>query len=105
MTVGGSFGTDPEGARAQDPGSHAGKLLRLRDDGSVPDDNPVVGREGYKPEIFSMGHRNQQGLAFHPETAASWATEHAVQGGGDELRARTMAGPWCPTDDNTPDPG
>ena len=84
MTVGGSFGTNPEGARAQDPSSHAGKLLRLRDDGSVPDDNPFVGRPGYKPEIFSMGHRNQQGLAFHPETAAPWATEHAVQG-GDEL--------------------
>ena len=84
MTVGGSFGTNPEGARAQDPRSHAGKLLRLRDDGSVPDDNPFVGRSGYKPEIFSMGHRNQQGLAFHPETAAPWATEHAVQG-GDEL--------------------
>ena len=84
MTVGGSFGTNPEGARAQDPSSHAGKLLRLRDDGSVPDDNPFVGRPGYKPEIFSMGHRNQQGLAFHPETSAPWATEHAVQG-GDEL--------------------
>ncbi|HJN44487.1 MAG: PQQ-dependent sugar dehydrogenase [Vicinamibacterales bacterium] len=84
MTVGGSFGTNPEGARAQDPSSHAGKLLRLRDDGSVPDDNPFVGREGYKPEIFSMGHRNQQGLAIHPDTAAPWATEHAVQG-GDEL--------------------
>ena len=84
MTVGGSFGTNPEGARAQDPSSHAGKLLRLWDDGSVPDDNPFVGRPGYKPEIFSMGHRNQQGLAFHPETSAPWATEHAVQG-GDEL--------------------
>ena len=84
LTVGGSFGTDAEGAHAQNPNSHAGKLLRLRDDGSVPDDNPFVGREGYKPEIFSMGHRNQQGLAFHPETAAPWATEHAVQG-GDEL--------------------
>jgi glucose/arabinose dehydrogenase len=84
LTVGGSFGTDAEGAHAQNPNSHAGKLLRLRDDGSVPDDNPFVGREGYKPEIFSMGHRNQQGLAFHPQTAAPWATEHAVQG-GDEL--------------------
>ena len=84
MTVGGSFGTNPEGARAQDPSSHAGKLLRVRDDGSVPDDNPFVGRPGYKPEIFSMGHRNQQGLAFHPETSAPWATEHPVQG-GDEL--------------------
>ena len=84
MTLGGSFGTDPDGAHAQNPNSHAGKLLRLRDDGSVPDDNPFVGREGYKPEIFSMGHRNQQGLTFHPQTGVPWATEHAVQG-GDEL--------------------
>jgi len=84
LTIGGSFGTDPNSAPAQDPNSHAGKLLRLRDDGSVPEDNPFVGREGYKPEIFSMGHRNQQGLAFHPETGVPWATEHAVQG-GDEL--------------------
>ncbi len=84
MTVGGAFGVGAGAGRAQDPSSHAGKLLRLRDDGSVPDDNPFVGRPGYQPEIFSMGHRNQQGLAFHPETAALWATEHAVQG-GDEL--------------------
>ncbi len=84
MTVGGAFGTNPGESKAQNPNSHAGKVLRLRDDGTVPDDNPFVGRDGYKPEIFSMGHRNQQGLTFHPVTAAPLVTEHAVQG-GDEL--------------------
>ena len=84
LTVGGAFRTDPAASRAQDPGSHAGKVLRLRDDGSVPDDNPFVGREGYRPEIFSLGHRNHQGLTLHPETLAPMTTEHAVQG-GDEL--------------------
>lgn len=91
LTVGGAFGTNPAESRAQDPGSHAGKILRLRDDGSVPDDNPFVGREGYKPEIFSMGHRNQQGLTFHPRTATPLATEHAVQG-GDELNVIEAGG-------------
>ncbi|MDE2979193.1 MAG: PQQ-dependent sugar dehydrogenase [Acidobacteriota bacterium] len=71
---------------AQDPNSHAGKTLRLRLDGSVPDDNPFVGKEGHKPEIYSMGHRNQMGLALHPETNQPWTTEHAPQG-GDELNA------------------
>ena len=84
LTVGGAFRTDPAESRAQDPGSHAGKVLRLRDDGSVPDDNPFVGREGYLPEIFSLGHRNHQGLTLHPETGAPLTTEHAVQG-GDEV--------------------
>ena len=84
LTVGGAFRTDPAESRAQDPGSHAGKVLRLRDDGSVPEDNPFVGREGYLPEIFSLGHRNHQGLTLHPETFAPLTTEHAVQG-GDEV--------------------
>jgi glucose/arabinose dehydrogenase len=70
--------------RAQDPGNHAGKVLRLRDDGSVPPDNPFVGRAGYKPEIYSYGHRNLQGLTVHPETGQVWQTEHGPQG-GDEL--------------------
>jgi glucose/arabinose dehydrogenase len=64
--------------------SHVGKLLRLRSDGTVPDDNPFVGRAGYKPEIYSMGHRNQQAMALHPVTGAVWAAEHGPQG-GDEL--------------------
>ncbi len=82
MTVGGAFG----GRRmaAQDRTTHHGKVLRLRDDGSVPDDNPFVGQAGYRPEIFSFGHRNQQGAAIHPETGALWTSEHAPQG-GDEV--------------------
>ena len=84
LTVGGAFRTDPLDSRAQDPGSHAGKLLRLRDDGTVPDDNPFAGRPGFKPEIYSLGHRNQNGLTLHPETFAPMTVEHGVQG-GDEL--------------------
>ena len=70
--------------RAQNTDIHGGKILRLKDDGTVPPDNPFVGKPGYKPEIFSYGHRNPQGLAFHPDTGVLWATEHGPQG-GDEL--------------------
>jgi glucose/arabinose dehydrogenase len=70
--------------RAQDTNIHGGKLLRLKDDGTVPADNPFVGKTGYKPEIYSYGHRNLQGLAIHPDTGAVWETEHGPQG-GDEL--------------------
>ena len=84
VTVGGAFRTDPLESRAQDPGTHAGKLLRLRDDGSVPEDNPFVGRAGYEPAIYSLGHRNQNGLTLHPGTFAPMTVEHGVQG-GDEL--------------------
>jgi glucose/arabinose dehydrogenase len=70
--------------RAQDTSNHAGKVLRLRDDGTVPPDNPFVGRAGFKPEIYSYGHRNLQGLTVHPDTGALWETEHGPQG-GDEL--------------------
>lgn len=70
--------------RAQDPSNHHGKILRLRDDGTVPPDNPFVGRAGFRPEIYSYGHRNPQGLAVHPDTGQLWATEHGPQG-GDEL--------------------
>lgn len=95
MTMGGAFGADlVDGTQsffghaklAQDPNSHAGKTLRLRLDGSVPDDNPFVGMSGHKPEVYSMGHRNQMGLALHPESHQPWTTEHAPQG-GDELNA------------------
>jgi glucose/arabinose dehydrogenase len=70
--------------RAQDTTNHAGKVLRLRDDGSVPPDNPFVGRAGFRPEIYSYGHRSLQGLTLHPETGQLWETEHGPQG-GDEL--------------------
>ena len=77
-------GNGPHIARAQDPNDYAGKVVRLRDDGSVPRDNPFVGRAGYKPGIFTMGHRNGHGLAVNPETGELWATEQGPSG-GDEL--------------------
>ena len=70
--------------RAQNTAIHGGKILRLKEDATVPADNPFVGKEGYKPEIFTYGHRNPQGLAFHPQTGALWDNEHGPQG-GDEL--------------------
>ncbi len=69
---------------AQEPGSLRGKILRLRDDGSAPPDNPFIGRAGYKPEIFSLGHRNSLGLMVHPETGALWNNENGPNG-GDEI--------------------
>jgi aldose sugar dehydrogenase len=69
---------------AQDETRHWGKILRLRDDGSVPADNPFVGQAGHRDEIFSTGHRNPQGLAVHPATGAIYETEHGPLG-GDEL--------------------
>jgi glucose/arabinose dehydrogenase len=72
------------GARAQDLSQHPGSVLRLNDDGSVPEDNPFVGRAGALPEIFAYGHRNPQGMALHPETGAIWTQEHGPRG-GDEV--------------------
>jgi glucose/arabinose dehydrogenase len=69
---------------AQDLSNHHGTIVRLHDDGRVPADNPFVGRAGAKPEIWSYGHRNVQGLVIHPETGDVWANEHGPQG-GDEL--------------------
>jgi aldose sugar dehydrogenase len=79
-----SVGERGDRNRAQNTAIHGGKILRLNEDGTVPSDNPFVGKDGFKPEIFSYGHRNPQGLAFHPETGALWDTEHGPQG-GDEL--------------------
>jgi aldose sugar dehydrogenase len=70
--------------RAQNMNIHGGKILRLKEDGTVPADNPFVGKEGHKPEIYSYGHRNPQGLAFQPGTDVLWSNEHGPQG-GDEL--------------------
>jgi glucose/arabinose dehydrogenase len=75
---------DLEKHPAQDLSNHHGKVIRLFDDGRVPPDNPFVGKAGAKPEIWSYGHRNPQGLAIHPTTGEVWATEHGPQG-GDEL--------------------
>ncbi len=69
---------------AQDLSNHQGTINRIHDDGRVPTDNPFVGKEGARPEIWSYGHRNPQALMVHPETGDLWATEHGPQG-GDEL--------------------
>lgn len=74
----------PKVQRAQDPGDYAGKVVRLRDDGSVPDDNPFIGRPGYKPAIYTLGHRNGHGLAINPGTGELWETEQGPSG-GDEV--------------------
>jgi glucose/arabinose dehydrogenase len=79
MSTGGNIGKV-----AQDPASLRGKILRLHDDGSVPRDNPFVGRAGYRPEIYTLGHRNTLGLIVHPGTGALWNHENGPNG-GDEI--------------------
>ena len=69
---------------AQELDKLQGKLVRIDADGSVPEDNPFVGREGVRPEIWSYGHRNMQGAALHPLTRKLWTTEHGPMG-GDEI--------------------
>jgi len=69
---------------AQNLSNHLGKIIRIRPDGSVPPDNPFVGRAGAKPEIWSYGHRNAQGAALHPRTGKLWEHEHGPRG-GDEI--------------------
>ncbi|HEX7026130.1 MAG TPA: PQQ-dependent sugar dehydrogenase [Gammaproteobacteria bacterium] len=70
--------------QAQQLGSHNGSIIRINADGSVPKDNPFMDREGAKPEIYTYGNRNVQGLALHPVTGQIWAHEHGPQG-GDEI--------------------
>jgi glucose/arabinose dehydrogenase len=79
-------GTDDNSLRlkAQDPGNHVGKTLRLKDDGTAAPNNPLAGRAGAKPEVFTVGHRNGYGLAFHPETGELWQAEIGPMG-GDEV--------------------
>jgi glucose/arabinose dehydrogenase len=93
---------------AQKTDGLAGKVLRLRDDGTVPPDNPFVGKDGYRPEIYTLGHRSTLGLAMHPGTGAMWENENGPNG-GDEINVlvpggnygwplvslgRTYPGPW-----------
>ena len=80
VTLGDRFKFDP----AQDLKSHLGKVVRINSDGSVPDDNPFVGKEDALPEIWSYGHRNVQGGAIHPESGKLWTIEFGPKG-GDEL--------------------
>jgi glucose/arabinose dehydrogenase len=79
-----TLGERGEQARAQRLNDHAGSVIRLNDDGSVPRDNPFVGRKDAKPEKFTYGNRNMQGAALHPRTGELWTHEHGPQG-GDEV--------------------
>lgn len=65
---------------SQDPKSYRGKIMRLREDGSAPPDNPFMGRAGYRPEIYSMGHRNTMGLIVNPVTGELWNAEDGPNG-------------------------
>ena len=78
---------------AQDPAAHAGSILRLNPDGTVPDDNPhAAGKaDGWAPELYSIGHRNPQGMAVHPQTGEIWAHEHGPRG-GDEINIPQRGG-------------
>jgi glucose/arabinose dehydrogenase len=69
---------------AQNLGNHIGKIVRITPDGAAPGDNPFVGRDGAKPEIWSYGHRNVQSLALHPTSGKLWEIEHGPRG-GDEV--------------------
>ncbi len=95
---------------AQDPMGYAGKTFRLNDDGSVPEDNPFVGREGYLPELYTLGHRTPESLVWHEPTGAIWESEMGPNG-GDEVNilepggnygwpyvslGRSYAGPYQP---------
>lgn len=73
---------------AQTLGNHHGKVVRIWPDGRVPDDNPFVNTEGALPEIWSLGHRNVQGAAIHPDTGELWVHEHGPQGGDEVNIAR-----------------
>ena len=79
-----TLGDRGEMERAQRLDDHAGSVIRLHDDGRVPADNPFVGKPGAKPEKFTLGNRNMQGAALHPQTGEIWAHEHGPQG-GDEV--------------------
>jgi aldose sugar dehydrogenase len=78
----GDRGVEPP--RAQDIGDHAGSLLRLTEDGGIPDGNQSFGNGAAKPELYSYGHRNIQGIVIDPDSGDIWVTEHGPRG-GDEL--------------------
>ena len=79
-----TLGDRGEQQRAQKSDDHAGSVIRLHDDGRVPQDNPFVGKPGWKPEKYTLGNRNMQGAALHPQTGILWTHEHGPQG-GDEI--------------------
>lgn len=79
-----THGDNRVAASAQELDKLSGKLVRILPDGTVPKDNPFVGREGVRPEIWSYGHRSMQGAAINPATGQLWTTEHGPMG-GDEI--------------------
>ena len=79
-----TLGDRGEQDRAQRPDDHAGSVIRLHDDGRMPKDNPFVGKPGWKPEKYTLGNRNIQGAALHPQSGLLWTHEHGPQG-GDEI--------------------
>lgn len=79
-----SLGDRGEMQQAQNPANHQGTIVRLHDDGRVPADNPFVGVQGHRPEVWAYGIRNAQGMALHPTTGELWETEHGPRG-GDEI--------------------
>ncbi len=79
-----TIGERGESERAQDKGDHAGSVIRINADGSIPQDNPFVGDPDALAELWSIGHRNPQGAAIHPTTGLYWVVEHGARG-GDEL--------------------
>lgn len=79
VTVGDRYGQRDQ---AQNPGNHIGKIMRIRPEGGAPADNPKM--EGWQPEIWSIGHRNVQGAALHPQSGQLWTVEHGARG-GDEV--------------------
>jgi aldose sugar dehydrogenase len=81
LSMGDHFGPRDQ---AQNLANHIGKIIRIRPDGSVPPDNPFASRPGVKPEIWSYGHRNSQGLALNPASGKLWEHEHGPRG-GDEV--------------------
>jgi len=89
-----TLGDRGERDRAQRPDDHAGSVIRLHDDGRVPQDNPFVGKPGWKPEKYTLGNRNMQGAALHPQTGQLWTHEHGPQGGDEVnvIRAGTNYG-------------
>jgi len=85
MSIGGpGTGPPPSLDRPQHGNDYAGKLIRMRDDGSLPPDNPFVGRKDYKPYVYAMGFRNQLGLTMNPDNGQIWAAEQGPNG-GDEV--------------------
>ncbi|MGA0559298.1 PQQ-dependent sugar dehydrogenase [Larkinella sp. VNQ87] len=79
-----SLGERGQKEKSQDLSTDQGKVVRLHDDGRIPKDNPFVGQANARPEIWSYGHRNPQGMTIHPTTGVIWEHEHGPQG-GDEV--------------------